>query len=539
MLARTLLALGLMIALLAVPLGVSRAQSSPDTPSSTPPGTPLPPSAIPSEPSRDEPPPARAGEPAGAPSRPAKAGLRAVAGPSCHRPGDLIVVEGRGLDGARGYSLLLELPAAPMTLQVTGWLGSRLIARLADDPRLLGGRRYRLVLIDRRGQAVGDSPGVFLELCQAAARTEVPPSGQPARGAVPGEVTLLLDNGAADPQGAATALGYAIEERVLLAALGREILRLSVPSDRTLTEAVDELRAALPGAIVDVNSLYGLQAGPRLYAKRAIGWPENSFLCANGGRDSRIGLIDGNLDLTHPALAGRSPLPRSFLKSGEKPVPQDHATAIAALLVGKASGGAAEGLLPGAQLYVAEVFHEGPDGKIRTSTLTVVVALNWLAEEKLRVVNLSFAGARNAVLSASLAEAHRQGMIVIAASGNNGPDAPPAYPAADRSVIAVTAVDAQNRLYAKANRGGYIDFAAPGVDVWTARAGGGGAYRSGTSFAAPYVAAVAAAELALNSRLSAGLLKEGMRHGALDLGPAGKDPGFGWGLARAPKACAG
>lgn len=443
------------------------------------------------------------------------------------------------MDGAQGYSLLLELAAGPMTLEVSAWLGSRLIVRLGDDSRLLGGRRYRLAMIDRRGRAVGKSPGVFLELCQAAARSEVPPSEQQAGAAVPGEVTLLLDAGGEDPQGTVTALGYAIEERVQLAALGREILRLSVPTNRTLTEAVDELRAALPGAIVDVNSLYGLQASPRLYAKRAIDWPENSLHCADGGRGSRIGLIDGNLDLTHPALAGRSPLPRSFLKSGEKPSPPDHATGIATILVGKRSGGAAEGLLPAAQIYVAQVFHEGRDGKIRTSTLTVVVALNWLAEEKLRVVNLSFAGARNAVLSASLAEVHRQGMIVIAASGNNGPQARPAYPAADRSVIAVTAVDAQNRLYAKANRGSYIDFAAPGVDVWTARAGGGGAYRSGTSFAAPYVAAVAAAELSLNPRLSAGLLKEGMRRGALDLGPAGKDPGFGWGLARAPKVCAG
>jgi subtilisin family serine protease len=162
-----------------------------------------------------------------------------------------------------------------------------------------------------------------------------------------------------------------------------------------------------------------------------------------------------------------------------------------------------------------------------------------MAEESLRVVNLSFAGPRNDVLSATLAQASRQGMILIAASGNNGPAAAPAYPAADESLIAVTALDAAHRLYGAANRGDYIDFAAPGVDIWTARAGGGGAYRSGTSFAAPYVAAVVVAELALNPRLSAGLLKEGLRRRAQDLGPAGKDPGFGWGLVRAPVACAG
>ena len=49
-------------------------------------------------------------------------------------------------------------------------------------------------------------------------------------------------------------------------------------------------------------------------------------------------------------------------------------------------------------------------------------------------------------------------------------------------------------IYKKANRGDYIDLAAPGVDVWTAKAGGGGSYRSGTSFAAPFVVAAIAIE---------------------------------------------
>jgi subtilisin family serine protease len=68
--------------------------------------------------------------------------------------------------------------------------------------------------------------------------------------------------------------------------------------------------------------------------------------------------------------------------------------------------------------------------------------------------------------------------------GNGGKEAP-AYPAAHPDVIAVTAIDADARIYKKANRGEYIDLAAPGVDVWAAKAGGGGSYRSGTSFAVP------------------------------------------------------
>jgi subtilisin family serine protease len=459
--------------------------------------------------------------------------LHALIGPNCFRPGDLIMIEGRGLDASRDYSLILALPGDRMTIDVAAWQGTRLIAHLGNSPRLISGQLYRLILADRRGRPLGTSPGIQLQLCRVALNTATPLDEPQSAAAVPGEITLLLDSGGEDPENLVTGLGYVIAERVELAALSQEILRLSVPAGTSLDEAVNELRAALPGAVVDVNSLYDLQTGPRLYAKESIGWSEDAIRCAGGGQGSRIGLIDSGVDRDHPALTGQNLVLKSFLDSRKDPAPLDHATAIATLLVGDPGVGAEAGLLPHARLYVAEVFQRDGSGQTRTSTLTVAAALNWLAGENLRVVNLSFAGPQNAVLSASLSRAGRLGMILIAASGNYGPDAPPAYPAADSSVIAVTAVDSENRLYARANRGKHIDFAAPGVDVWTARTGGSGVYRSGTSFASPYVAAIAAMELTRNPRLSAGLLKEGIRRSALDLGPDGKDPDFGWGLVRA------
>lgn len=535
MFARFHLVLGLATILLAVQLGTAHAQrppSTPPAPAAEPRETPRE-TDVPSDRSRER-------EPAGAPARPSVIGLRAITGPACFRPGDLVVIDGAGLDAARGYSLMLELPPERLALPVIVWQGSRVIARLGDEPRLAGGRRYRLTLTDRQGRAVGSPASVSLELCQTPPAADDQTGGQQdADAAVPGEVTLLLAAGGSDPAPTIVALGYAIAERVQLAALGQEIFRLSVPTDRSLPDAVAELRAALPAATVDLNSLYELQITPRLYARRAIGWPQYSFNCVAGGRGVRIGLIDGGLDLGHPALTAQDIVFRSFLKPGELPGSSDHATGIASLLVGKAVTGAEWGLLPAARLYAAEVFREGSSGGVKTSTLTVTLALDWLAGEALRVVNLSFAGPKNTVLSASLAQAGRQGMILIAASGNNGPRAKPAYPAADASVIAVTALDAANRLYGEANRGDYIDFAAPGVDIWTARAGGGGAYRSGTSFAAPFVTALAAANFAQNPRLSAGLLKEGLRQRALDLGATGKDTLFGWGLVRASANCGG
>jgi subtilisin family serine protease len=61
--------------------------------------------------------------------------------------------------------------------------------------------------------------------------------------------------------------------------------------------------------------------------------------------------------------------------------------------------------------------------------------------------------------------AHDQGIVLIAAAGNGGPRSPPLYPGADPNVIAVTATDANDRLFSRANRGGYIAVAAAGVDI--------------------------------------------------------------------------
>jgi subtilisin family serine protease len=81
---------------------------------------------------------------------------------------------------------------------------------------------------------------------------------------------------------------------------------------------------------------------------------------------------------------------------------------------------------------------------------------------------------------------------MVAAAGNDGPASPPLYPAADAHVIAVTATDADDRLYTIANRGRYIAVAAPGVDVLEPAPDEGLQLISGTSVAAAHVSGIAA-----------------------------------------------
>ena len=85
-----------------------------------------------------------------------------------------------------------------------------------------------------------------------------------------------------------------------------------------------------------------------------------------------------------------------------------------------------------------------------------------------QVTNLSLSGPPNALLEQLLRRLAEGGIVIVAAAGNEGPKAGPAYPAAYADVIAVTAVDRMKRPYRRAGRGEHIDLSAPGVDIWTA-----------------------------------------------------------------------
>ena len=140
------------------------------------------------------------------------------------------------------------------------------------------------------------------------------------------------------------------------------------------------------------------------------------------------------------------------------------------------------------------------------------------------------------MLAAAIGQSLREGMIIVAAAGNDGADAPPAYPAAYPGVIAVTAVGTDLKPYQRANHGKYISLSAPGVHIWTAAANGKGAFESGTSFAAPYVTAVAATLLrSAGPEARAGDLLKAIPVKAL--GGEDTSPIYGRGLALAPANC--
>jgi len=313
-----------------------------------------------------------------------------------------------------------------------------------------------------------------------------------------------------------------------LPALGLRIAIYDFGGTLQTGRAQDLLDVNAPNSHVGLNNLYSLaQSRPRIYAAAMVGLGASGG-CALGRRLT-IGLIDGPVDASHPALAAANVMSESVLLPSERAPGGDHGTAMAALLVGEDPGGALGGLARGADLYAISAF-------VRTGTNTdadverIAAAIDRLLARDVRLINMSFAGPANPVMAEVLELAAARGAVMIAAAGNDGRERA-AYPAAHPDVIAVTAVDAAFRRYRAANFGPHIEFAAPGVDLYVAGDGAGGGYASGTSYAAPIVTALAA-RLGAGGGLSVEALRARLRNSAVDLGPSGRDAQFGWGLVR-------
>jgi subtilisin family serine protease len=239
---------------------------------------------------------------------------------------------------------------------------------------------------------------------------------------------------------------------------------------------------------------------------------------------ARIGLIDSGVNGSHPALADAA-----IVRHGcdGASFPASHGTAVASILVGHAD--AFESVIPGATLYAADVFC----GHVGGSLGLLAVALDWMAREKVAVVNISLVGAKSVLLTGLVRAMTARGFLLVAAVGNDGPTAPPLFPAAYPDVVGVTGVDAKRKVLPEACRGEQVDFAAAGAGLFAAAVGGGYEEVRGTSFATPIVAALLAREHQAPDPEGAKSTLAQLEASALDIGNNGDDPSYGKGLVGA------
>lgn len=315
-------------------------------------------------------------------------------------------------------------------------------------------------------------------------------------------------------------LGFSVLRDRVIDGLGQRLTVLRAAQGVGIEQALADLRAADPGGDYDYNHvLEGAGAsGPRVADAGSGG----------GGVPAshvRIGLIDSGVDAEAPTLRSAHILVKGFTESGAI-VGDAHGTAIASMLVGE--NPKLKALLPGATLYAADVYGaDDPDGG---SSEAVIKALAWMARENVPVINISLVGPPNRALEKAIATLSARGFTIVASVGNDGPSAPPLYPAAYPQVVGVTGVDSRQKVLLEANQGDQVDFAARGADVLVSTPDGELMKVRGTSFAAPVVAARLALEQAAPSPQQGSASLAGLRSQAIDLGPRGRDPIYGDGL---------
>jgi subtilisin family serine protease len=322
--------------------------------------------------------------------------------------------------------------------------------------------------------------------------------------------------------------GFAVKSIEVMNGLGVVLARLEAPESFSLPETSRAVMAETPGARVDYNHLYFPEA--EILAAESGDQPSTLMPMkdATRGAGIRIGVIDTEIDRSHPALLGTRMIVRGFV-GYQNARPADHGTAVASIIAGEDE--AFSGLTPKADIIAASVFFESAGGRASATTESLVRALDWMAEMDVPIVSMSLAGPPNTILEEAIVRAADRGIMIVAAAGNEGPMARPMYPAAYPPAVAVTAVSRDRLVYRLANRGDYVDLAAPGVSVRHAKNGGGYSVSSGTSMAAPFVA-TALAELRRGDAHSAAEAFQLLIDNAEDLGAPGKDPVYGAGLVR-------
>ncbi|MDE2155293.1 MAG: S8 family serine peptidase [Xanthomonadaceae bacterium] len=285
------------------------------------------------------------------------------------------------------------------------------------------------------------------------------------------------------------------------AVLGLDLAVLRDALGRSEAEAMHALQQAAPNATFAYQHIY-LPAGDG----GAV--PDDTPATRpSAGMPRRVGLIDGGVDPADPALAHA----RIERHGCTRPNVSKHGTVVAARLV--------DG--DGDTLYAADLWC---GDKVGGATSSLVDALAWMARERVPVINISLVGPDNPVLARAVQAMIARGHVLVSAVGNDGPAAPPLFPAAYPGVIGVSGVDAHDRVLPESGSGEQVAFCASGV------VGRGRDALRGTSFAAPIVARRAAELLDAPRVGAAAQILRRLASEARDLGPPGRDTRYGYGL---------
>lgn len=255
-------------------------------------------------------------------------------------------------------------------------------------------------------------------------------------------------------------------------------------SNHTLMDTeIKEILTMLPQSCID-------------WGTKIIG-AEKAWAQGLTGEGIKTGLIDSGIDLEHPDLKPNIKKARDFITATDGRDAFYHGTHVAGIMAGCNNGVGIIGAAHGAGIFSARIFR--PDGT--TTSTAEFAAFDWMIAEGVHVVNMSYGGFIPTDIPGAaeflekyhnvIKAAHKAGIIMVAAAGNWGNTKDTydriGWPARFPEVFAVGAVSQELQRADFSSAGPDLDFAMPGVDVYSCYPGGKWARYSGTSMAAPYM----------------------------------------------------
>ena len=251
------------------------------------------------------------------------------------------------------------------------------------------------------------------------------------------------------------------------------------------------------------------------------------------GAGVTVCMVDTPVDIYHPSLSN------AFIETLDLfPFDQSnqesmlHGTSIAGVLV---SQNPYIGIAPKAKLYAVGAFkaEKHHPSSLKGASSDIAKAIDACIQHKSDVINLSFTGGKDPLVEKMVKKAIEIGITVVAAAGNGGKWGSTIYPALIPGVLTATAIDENKKLFNMADKGNFIDYAAPGVDILTIAPEGKYKLGTGTSISSAHVSGVVALLVSQNRNKS---ISSTLTETALDLGKPGRDSEFGDGLVNASRA---
>ena len=299
--------------------------------------------------------------------------------------------------------------------------------------------------------------------------------------------------------------------------------------------ADNRVSAAQPDYIYRTSARYADPLAFMSYGPEKTGAVELHATTRGGGKT--IAVIDTGADVEHPEIADSVALHEDLTGRGWSA--DLHGTAVAGIIAAKPDNQEGTyGVAPEVKLLLLKACQPFEAGSLsaRCWTSSIAEALDRAAAEKAAVINMSLGGPPDPLVTRIVQAVAAEGSLIIAAAGNGGPAAKPAFPAALAEVVAVTAIDARSQGYADATLGEFIDIAAPGVDIVSPAPDRTYPALSGTSMATAHVTGIAALLLDLAPLAQAPEVRATLLSAVTDLGAAGADVQYGEGLIDACSA---